>query len=645
MAYPFQITSIEQYHTDYKKSVDEPEEFWATIADTFYWRKKWDNILEWNFNEPKIEWFKGAKLNITENCIDRHLETLGNKPAIIWEPNNPEERVRVVTYNRLHKRVCQVAQMLKNNGVKKGDRVCIYMGMIPELTYAILGCARIGAIHSVIFGGFSAQSIADRLEDANAEFIITCDGAYRGAKDIPLKAVIDDALIGNKKVKKVIVYNRTRTPVSMEKGRDIWWKDEMEFAEHQIENEGNVHFEAEEMDAEDPLFILYTSGSTGKPKGVVHTCAGYMVWTTYTFVNVFQYNPGDIHFCTADIGWITGHSYIVYGPLSAGATSVMFEGIPTFPTAGRFWDIVDKHKVNILYTAPTAIRSLMSFGIEPIHNKNLSSLKILGTVGEPINEEAWHWYNENIGLQKCPIVDTWWQTETGGCLISNLAGITPSKPSWATLPLPGVQPLLVDEKGNEITEKDETGLIKGNLCIKAPWPGILRTTWGDHERCRVNYFATYPNLYFTGDGAIKDENGNYRITGRVDDVLNISGHRIGTAEVENAINMHSGVVESAVVGYPHNIKGQGIYAFVIYNGTHGDENLRKQDISATVSKIIGAIAKPDKIQFVTGLPKTRSGKIMRRILRKIAEGETNNLGDITTLLDPAIVEEIKNGQL
>ena len=645
MAYPFQITSLNQYHIDYKKSIEQPEEFWATIADTFYWRKKWDNVLEWNFNEPKIEWFKGAKLNITENCIDRHLEKLGNKPAIIWEPNNPEERVRVVTYNRLHKRVCQVAQMLKNNGVKKGDRVCIYMGMIPELTYAILGCARIGAIHSVIFGGFSAQSIADRLEDANAEFIITCDGAYRGAKDIPLKAVIDDALIGNKKVKKVIVYNRTRTPVSMEKGRDIWWKDEMEFAEHQIENEGNVHFEAEEMDAEDPLFILYTSGSTGKPKGVVHTCAGYMVWTTYTFVNVFQYNPGDIHFCTADIGWITGHSYIVYGPLSAGATSVMFEGIPTFPTAGRFWDIVDKHKVNILYTAPTAIRSLMSFGTEPIHNKNLSSLKILGTVGEPINEEAWHWYNENIGLQKCPIVDTWWQTETGGCLISNLAGITPSKPSWATLPLPGVQPVLVDETGNEITEKDETGLIKGNLCIKAPWPGILRTTWSDHERCRVNYFATYPSLYFTGDGALKDGDGNYRITGRVDDVLNISGHRIGTAEVENAINMHSGVVESAVVGYPHNIKGQGIYAFVIYNGTDGDENLRKQDISATVSKIIGAIAKPDKIQFVTGLPKTRSGKIMRRILRKIAEGDTSNLGDTTTLLDPGVVDEIVQSKL
>jgi acetyl-CoA synthetase len=645
MAYPFQITSVQQYHTDYKKSVDQPEEFWANIADTFYWRKKWDSVLEWNFTEPKIAWFKNAKLNITENCIDRHLETLGDKPAIVWEPNNPEERVRAVTYNRLHKRVCQVAQMLKNNGVKKGDRVCIYMGMIPELTYAVLGCARIGAIHSVIFGGFSAQSIADRLDDAQAEFIITCDGAYRGAKDIPLKAVIDDALIGNKTVKKVIVYTRTRTPVSMIKGRDIWWEDEMEFAEHQIEKDGKVHFEAAEMDAEDPLFILYTSGSTGKPKGVVHTCAGYMVWTTYTFVNVFQYTPGDVHFCTADIGWITGHSYIVYGPLSAGATSLMFEGIPTYPDAGRFWDIIQKHEVNILYTAPTAIRSLMSYGTELIANTNLSSLKILGTVGEPINEEAWHWYNENIGKKNCPIVDTWWQTETGGCLISNLAGITPSKPSWATLPLPGVQPVLVDENGKEVVEKDEYGMLKGNLCLAAPWPGILRTTWGDHERCRVNYFATYPNLYFTGDGALKDENGNYRITGRVDDVLNISGHRIGTAEVENAINMHSGVVESAVVGYPHDIKGQGIYAFVIYNGTHGDENLRKQDINLTVSKIIGAIAKPDKIQFVNGLPKTRSGKIMRRILRKIAEGEISNLGDTSTLLDPNVVDEIVKGKV
>jgi acetyl-CoA synthetase len=645
MSYPFQITSFDQYQADYKRSVEDPEDFWAAVAENFQWRKKWNKVLDWNFKEPKIEWFKGGKLNITENCIDRHLKTMGDKPAIIWEPNNPEERTRIVTYNRLHKRVCQFAQVLKNNGVKKGDRVCIYMGMVPELAYAVLGCARIGAIHSVIFGGFSAQSIADRLDDAQATFIITCDGTYRGGKDIPLKSVIDDALIGNKTVKRVIVYTRTRIPVSMIKGRDVWWEDEMEYAESQVEQNGVVTFAAEEMDAEDPLFILYTSGSTGKPKGVVHSIAGYMVWTTYTFVNVFQYKPGDIHFCTADIGWITGHSYIVYGPLSAGATSLMFEGIPTWPDAGRFWDIVDKHQVNILYTAPTAIRSLMGFGLEPLMGKDLSSLKILGTVGEPINEEAWHWYDENVGKKKCPVVDTWWQTETGGALISNLAGITPAKPSWATLPMPGVQPLLVDENGNEVIEKDLNGLMKGNLCIKAPWPGILRTTYGDHERCRTNYFATYPNLYFTGDGALKDAEGNYRITGRVDDVLNVSGHRIGTAEVENAINMHAGVVESAVVGYPHDIKGQGIYAYVIYNGHHGDESSRRQDILQTVTRVIGAIAKPDKIQFVTGLPKTRSGKIMRRILRKIAEGETENLGDISTLLDPGVVEEIKNGKV
>lgn len=645
MSYPFQITSQEEYEKAYRESVNEPEQFWASIAENFQWRKKWDKVLEWNFKEPNVKWFQGAKLNITENCIDRHLEKLGNKPAFIWEPNNPGERTRVVTYNRLHKRVCQVAQMLKNNGVKKGDRVCIYMGMIPELVYAILGCARIGAIHSVIFGGFSAQSIADRLEDAQAEYIITCDGAYRGGKEIPLKSVIDDALIGNKEVKNVIVYTRTRIPVSMIKGRDLWWEDEMEHAGSQVEKDGVVSFPAEEMDAEDPLFILYTSGSTGKPKGVVHSSAGYMLWTTYTFVNVFQYRPGEIFFCTADIGWITGHSYIVYGPLSAGATALMFEGIPTWPDAGRFWDVVDKHKVNILYTAPTAIRSLMGFGLEPLKGKDLSSLKILGTVGEPINEEAWHWYDEHIGNKKCPVVDTWWQTETGGIMISNFAGITQAKPSWATLPMPGVQPVIVDENGKEVTEKDEHGLLKGNLCIKAPWPSIIRTTYGDHERCRKNYFETYENLYFTGDGALKDEQGNYRITGRVDDVLNISGHRIGTAEVENAINMHAGVVESAVVGYPHNIKGQGIYAYVIYNGHHGDANMRRRDILQTVARVIGPIAKPDKIQFVSGLPKTRSGKIMRRILRKIAEGDVSNLGDTTTLLDPAVVDEIKNNKL
>ncbi len=645
MEYPYQIKTLEEYHETYKKSVENPEEFWGNVAENFLWRKKWDKVLEWNFKEPKVEWFKGAKLNITENCIDRHLETMGEKPAIIWEPNNPDERTRVVTYTRLHKRVCQVAQMLINNGVKKGDRVCIYMGMVPELAYAVLGCARIGAIHSVIFGGFSAQSIADRLEDANAEFIITCDGAYRGGKDIPLKSIIDDALIGNKTVKKVIVYTRTRRPVSMIKGRDLWWEDEMDYALSQIEKNNVVTMPATEMDAEDPLFILYTSGSTGKPKGVVHTIGGYMVWTTYTFVNVFQYQPGQVHFCTADIGWITGHSYIVYGPLAAGATSVMFEGIPTWPDAGRFWDIVDKYKINILYTAPTAIRSLMSYGLDPLKGKDMSSLKVLGTVGEPINEEAWHWYDEQVGKKNCPIVDTWWQTETGGILISNLAGVTPAKPGWATLPLPGVQPVLVNDQGQEVTEKNEDGLLKGNLCIKAPWPGILRTTYGDHERCRKNYFATYQNLYFTGDGALRDENGNYRITGRVDDVLNVSGHRIGTAEIENAINMHASVVESAVVGFPHEIKGQGVYAFVITDKKHSEDELSKQDILETVSRIIGPIAKPDKIQFVNGLPKTRSGKIMRRILRKIAEGETENLGDTTTLLDPGVVDEIKNNKV
>jgi acetyl-CoA synthetase len=675
MSYPYQIKSLEEYRQAYQKSIDAPEDFWDDIAQHFFWRKKWDKVLEWNFSEPKVEWFKGAQLNITENCIDRHLEKLGKKPAIIWEPNNPEERVRVVTYNRLYKRVCQFAQVLKNNGVKKGDRVCIYMGMIPELAYAVLGCARIGAIHSVVFGGFSAQSIADRLEDAGAEYIVTCDGAYRGEKIIPLKTVIDDALIGNKLVKRVIVYTRTRTPVSMTKGRDIWWEDEMEHVEEAPSGSpggGEVRSQplpieetekkteslisaagakmasptgggregAVSMDAEDPLFILYTSGSTGKPKGVVHTCGGYMLWTAYTFVNVFQYQPGDVFFCTADIGWITGHSYILYGPLCAGATSLMFEGIPTWPDAGRFWDIVDKHKVNILYTAPTAIRSLMGFGLEPLKGKDLSSLKVIGTVGEPINEEAWHWYDEHVGKKKCPIVDTWWQTETGGTMISNMAGITPSKPTYATLPMPGVQLVLVDENGNEVMGNPASG----NLCIKAPWPSILRTTYGDHERCRQNYFSTYENLYFTGDGALRDEDGNYRITGRVDDVLNVSGHRIGTAEVENAINMHTGVVESAVVGYPHAIKGQGIYAYVIFTGHSGEESARK-DIMQTVARIIGAIAKPDKIQFVKGLPKTRSGKIMRRILRKIAEGESENFGDTSTLLDPAVVAEIVNGRV
>jgi acetyl-CoA synthetase len=637
MHYPYQVTSLAEYHAAYERSLANPEGFWADVATHFHWRKPWSKVLDWNFKEPQVKWFLDAKLNITENCLDRHLEKLGSQPAILWEPNDPSEPQRMLTYRDLHQKVQQFAHVLRNNGVQRGDRICIYMGMVPELAIAVLACARVGAIHSVIFGGFSAQSIADRINDASAAFVITADGAYRGGKEIPLKSVIDDALVQCDSVKRVIMLTRTHTPVSMIGGRDVWWEDEV----RKVEEMGNPLFPAEEMDSEDPLFILYTSGSTGKPKGVVHSCGGYMVWTAYTFVNVFQYRSGEVHFCTADIGWITGHSYIVYGPLIAGATSLMFEGVPTWPDAGRFWDIVDKYRVNILYTAPTAIRSLMGYGLGPLQGKDLSSLRVLGTVGEPINEEAWHWYDEHVGKGRCPIVDTWWQTETGGVLISNLAGVTPAKPSYATLPLPGVFPVLVDEKGNVL----EGNGVSGNLCIRFPWPSILRTTYGDHERCRLNYFATYENLYFTGDGCLRDEHGNYRITGRVDDVLNVSGHRIGTAEVENAINMHAGVVESAVVGYPHDIKGQGIYAYVICSNTHGDENLTRQEIALTVAKIIGAIAKPDKIQFVTGLPKTRSGKIMRRILRKIAEGEVSNLGDTTTLLDPGVVDEIKGGRL
>ena len=647
MSYPYQIKDLAGYHEAYQKSIQDPDTFWGEVAEHFTWHKKWDKVSDWNFKDPSIKWFIGGQLNITENCLDRHLATMGDKPAIIWEPNNPAEQHRILTYKQLHLKVCQFAQVLYNNGVKKGDRICIYMGMIPELAIAVLACARIGAIHSVIFGGFSAQSIADRLEDAKANFIITCDGAFRGAKDIPLKAVIDDALIGNDSVKHVIVCTRTGTAVSMLKGRDLWWEDEIK----KVEAQGTEYVPAEVMDAEDPLFILYTSGSTGKPKGVVHTVAGYMVYTNYTFVNTFNYHPDDLFFCTADIGWITGHSYIVYAPLSAGGTSMMFEGIPTFPDAGRFWKIIDKFKVNILYTAPTAIRSLMGFGLGPVQGHDLSSLKVLGTVGEPINEEAWNWYNEHIGKNKCPIVDTWFQTETGGIMISNMAGITPSKPGWATYPMPGVELILVDDQGAEVvvpTSDEEGGIYRGNLCIKQAWPATIRTTYGDHARCRTNYFATYDHLYFTGDGAFRNKAGQYRITGRVDDVLNVSGHRIGTAEVENAINMHAGVIESAVVGYPHDIKGQGIYAYIIYTGSHdqeshGSSDMIRKDILQTVTRIIGPIAKPDKIQFVTGLPKTRSGKIMRRILRKVAEGELKNLGDTSTLLDPAVVDEIVKG--
>jgi len=630
-----QIKSFDEYQRVYQESIENPEEFWAGIAENFYWRRKWNRVLDWNFKEPKIKWFEGARLNITENCLDRHIYQLGDKPAIVWEPNDPNEAHRVLTYKQLLEKVEQFANVLKNNGVRKGDRVCIYLPMVPELVIAVLACARIGAIHSVVFGGFSAQSIADRINDTECRLVITSDGGFRGTKTIELKNIVDDALVQCKSVDRVIVLTRTRTPVSMIKGRDVWWEDEIK----KVETQGNPACPAEEMDAEDMLFILYTSGSTGKPKGVVHTCGGYMVYTGYTFANVFQYQPDEVYFCTADIGWITGHSYIIYGPLSQGATSLMFEGIPTWPDAGRFWDVVDKHQVNILYTAPTAIRSLMAAGDEYVDSKDLSSIRKLGSVGEPINEEAWNWYNEKIGKGKAPIVDTWWQTENGGILISPIAGISPTVPGYAMLPLPGVQPVLVDEKGQELKGND----VSGNLCIKFPWPGMIRTTYGDHERCRQTYFSTYENMYFTGDGCLRNADGYYRITGRVDDVLNVSGHRIGTAELENAINMHSDVVESAIVGYPHPVKGQGIYAYVIASGHHVDEDLTRRDINQTVSRIIGAIAKPDKIQFVSGLPKTRSGKIMRRILRKIAEGDTSNLGDTTTLLDPSVVDEIKAG--
>ncbi len=637
MNYPYQIQSLEQYHTDYQESINNPSAFWGNIAQHFRWQKPWESVLSGDFASGNSRWFEGAQLNITENCIDRHLPHKAQDTAIIFEPNDPNDPAIHISYQELYDRVNAFAHVLNEQGIRKGDRVCIYMGMIPELAIAVLACARIGAIHSVIFGGFSAQSISDRINDAQANCVITCDAAYRGAKSIPLKSVIDDALVSCTSIKKVLVLNHTNTPISMIKDRDFWWDEEVE----KIQAKGLNHFPAVAMEAEDPLFILYTSGSTGKPKGVVHSCAGYMLWSHYTFINVFQYKEHQIHFCTADIGWITGHSYIVYGPLSAGATTLMFEGIPTWPDAGRFWDIVDKHQVDILYTAPTAIRSLMACGMEPLENKSLSSLKVLGTVGEPINEEAWNWYHEHIGKNQLPIVDTWWQTETGGIMISNLAGITPGKASFATYPLPGILPQLVDEHGNII----EGNAVSGNLVIGQSWPGIIRTTYGDHERCQQTYFSAYAGKYFTGDGCMRDENGMYRITGRVDDVLNVSGHRIGTAEVENAINMHAGVVESAIVGYPHDIKGQGIYAFVIFQNQIHDEALLKADILATVSRLIGPIAKPDKIQFVGGLPKTRSGKIMRRILRKIAEGELGSIGDTSTLLNPEIVEEIAGKRL
>ncbi|TXB64046.1 acetate--CoA ligase [Vicingus serpentipes] len=624
------ISSFEEYQSEYNRSINNPNEFWAEKAKHFYWREQWDSVLEWDFKEPNVKWFVNGKLNITENCLDRHLETIGGKVAIIWEPNNPNEEVVKLTYRQLHEQVCKFANVLKNNGAKKGDRICIYMPMVPELAIATLACARIGAIHSVVFAGFSAKALAERINDATCNIILTSDEGYRGSKTIAIKSIVDEALESCDSIQKSIVLKRTGGDVSMQPKRDVWLHEEM----LKVDETCN----AEEMDAEDELFVLYTSGSTGKPKGIVHTTGGYMVYTAYSFQNVFQYSNDEVYWCTADIGWITGHSYIVYGPLLSGATTLMFEGVPTYPDAGRFWEIVDKHQVNIFYTAPTAIRALEACDIDFVNKHSLSSLKVLGSVGEPINEEAWEWYHKNIGKEKCPIVDTWWQTETGGIMISPLAGITKLKPSFATLPLPGIQPCLVDSDGNEIEGND----VEGNLCVKFPWPSMLRTIYGEHERCKQTYFSTYKGKYFTGDGCKRDENGMYRITGRVDDVINVSGHRMGTAEVEDALDQHIDVVESAVVGYPHDIKGQGIYAYVICVKEVNEDELRKE-LLEIVTKEIGPIAKPDKIQIVKGLPKTRSGKIMRRILRKIAEGDTSNLGDISTLLDPDIVKEIQKG--
>ncbi len=626
------IHTLAGYIHEYEKSVLQPEQFWSRIAETFHWRQPWQEVVRWNFEEPSVEWFVGGKLNITENILERHLYTLGDRPAIIWEPNDPAETALTITYRELYHRVNEFANAMKAQGIGKGDRVIIYMPMTPEAAIAMLACARIGAIHSVVFAGFSATALADRINDCQARLVLTADENYRGAKVIPVKAVVDEALTKCTSVEKVIVLQRTGGPVNMQDNRDIWWHDA-------IAGQPDT-CEAEEMDAEDMLFILYTSGSTGKPKGVVHTCGGYMVYTQFSFENVFQYRQGDVYWCTADVGWITGHSYIVYGPLLAGATTLMFEGVPTWPDAGRFWDIVDKHRVNQFYTAPTAIRALQAFGRQPLEGKDLSSLKVLGTVGEPINEEAWHWYHDHVGKGRCPIVDTWWQTETGGIMISPIAGITPTKPAYATLPLPGIQPVILDNDGHELKGNS----VEGNLCIKFPWPSMLRTTYGDHERCRQTYFSQFPGYYFTGDGVKRDEDGYYRILGRVDDVINVSGHRMGTAEVENAINEHPRVVESAVVGYPHEIKGQGIYAYVIADTTGRTEENLEEEIRATVANIIGPIAKPDKIQIVPGLPKTRSGKIMRRILRKIAEGITDDFGDISTLLDPEVVEKIIAGK-
>jgi len=627
----YHIKHLEEYFQVYRKSVRNPEAFWEEIAEEhFVWRKKWDKVLEWDFSKPEIKWFEGAKLNITENCIDRHLPTRGDKTAIIFEPNNPEEEAQHISYHQLHERVCKMANVLKNHGVKKGDRVCIYLPMIPELAVAMLACARIGAIHSIVFAGFSSNALSARIKDSDCKIVITSDGSFRGSKSIDLKGIVDKALEECPNVHTVLVVKRTDAEIEMKQGRDKWLSPLLENA--------YGDFVAEIVDAEDPLFILYTSGSTGRPKGMVHTTAGYMVYTAYTFKNVFQYRENDVFWCTADIGWITGHSYIIYGPLANGATTVLFEGVPSYPDHGRFWEVIEKHKVNQFYTAPTAIRALAKENLDFVEKHNLSSLKVLGSVGEPINEEAWHWYNNNVGKNQSPIVDTWWQTETGGIMITPIPYVTPTTPTFATLPFIGIQPTLMDEQGNELKGNQ----VEGRLCIKFPWPSIARTIWGDHDRYRDTYFSAYKDQYFTGDGALRDAVGYYRITGRVDDVVIVSGHNLGTAPIEDAINEHPAVAESAIVGYPHDVKGNALYGFVMLKETgesRDRDNLRKE-INQQITELIGPIAKLDKIQFVSGLPKTRSGKIMRRILRKIASNDVSNLGDTSTLLNPEVVQEI-----
>lgn len=632
----YSIKHLEEYFKVYRKSLREPEVFWEEIAEEhFSWQKKWDKVLSWDFEKPEAKWFEGAKLNITENCLDRHLKSKGDKTALIFEPNDPKEKAQYITFNDLSQRVNRMANVLKSQGIQKGDRVCIYLPMIPELTVSLLACARIGAIHSVVFAGFSANALSSRINDSDCKLVITSDGSYRGAKTIDLKSIVDDALNDCPGVKSVLVAKRLHTETPLVNGRDHWLQPLLEKASSECL--------AEPMDAEDPLFILYTSGSTGKPKGMVHTTAGYMVYTAYTFKNIFQYRDQDIYWCTADIGWITGHSYIVYGPLANGATTVMFEGVPSYPNFGRFWEIVEKHKVTQLYTAPTAIRALAKQDLSYVNSHDLSTLKVIGSVGEPINEEAWHWYNDNIGKGKSPVVDSWWQTETGGIMISPIPYVTPTIPTFATLPFIGIQPALMDENGEELLGNQ----VEGRLCIKFPWPGIARTIWGDHNRYKETYFSAFKGMYFSGDGALRDATGYYRITGRVDDVIIVSGHNLGTAPIEDSINEHPAVAESAIVGFPHDIKGSALYGYITLKeaGESRDHDNLRSEINQLITDKIGPIAKLDKIQFTQGLPKTRSGKIMRRILRKIASKEMDNLGDISTLLNPEVVENIKNNSL